>query len=89
MTTAEAVKAGIIPEPEPERGSHEHMVSLDNDYVLEAVINDLGKRNLSDYRDHETRWCADRLRAARAERRKRKAAGTYCPEVEPRPVAAS
>ena len=43
-----------------------------SDELLEAIIADLGKQNLSNYRDHETRWKAERLTAARQERKNRK-----------------
>ena len=41
------------------------------DAILLAIIADLARRNLRDYRDHAVRWCGRRLAAARAERRRR------------------
>lgn len=60
-------------------GSHEAIVASYSDATLEALINDIGRRNLSNLRDHETRFLAERSKAARAERRARKAAGNYNP----------
>lgn len=40
--------------------------------LLEAVIADLGARNLRDYQDHATRWQAERLTACRRERKNRR-----------------
>lgn len=57
--------------------THEAQVAGYPDALLVAVIEDLGKRNLRDMRDHETRWCAERSKAARAERRSRKGKGVW------------
>lgn len=43
-----------------------------SDDLLDAIIADLGNRNLRDYSNHETRWLAERASACRAERRRRK-----------------
>lgn len=77
MTTKQAVAAGLIPPPP---GSDEAVVRRYPDALVQAVIDDLGGRNLRDLRDHETRWLADRCKAARGERRRRKAAGKWNPE---------
>lgn len=63
-------QAAAIPIPP---GSHEGVVRTYSDEMLTRLIDDIGKRNLSDLRDHETRWLAERSKAARAERRRRKA----------------
>lgn len=65
------MKAGILTAP-PKRGSHEAIVATYSDDLLEVVIADLGRRNLRDYRDHETRFCAERLSASRTERKLRR-----------------
>lgn len=39
--------------------------------VLLAIRETLGKQNLSNLRDNETRWKADRVKAVRAEIRRR------------------
>lgn len=77
MTKKEAVRAGLM---KPEPGSHEAVVRGYSDELVQGIIDDLGKRNLRDLRDHATRWQAERSSAARAERRRRKAAGTWNPE---------
>lgn len=59
------------------RGNHELIVAAYPDALIEAVIADLGQRNLKDQRDHEVRWAAERCSAARHERQARKAAGTW------------
>lgn len=41
------------------------------DWLLDAVIKDLGGRNLRDYKDNAVRWAGERCKAARAERRRR------------------
>lgn len=69
MTSAQAARMGLI---EPPPGSHDAIVRTFPDWLLEAVIGDLGRRNLRDYRNHETRWLGERASAARAERRRRK-----------------
>lgn len=51
---------------------HIRAVSSYPDWLLDAVIDDLGKRNLRNYQDNETRWLAGRASAARAERRRRR-----------------
>jgi hypothetical protein len=61
---------------------HELAARRAPDWMIEAVIGDLGKRNLRNLRDHETRWCADRSKAFRAERRRRKQAKVYNPIME-------
>ena len=71
MSKKEAVRAGLIP---PEPGSHEAVVLGYSDTLLAGVIEDLGRRNLRDQRDHATRWAAERCSAARWERRRRKEA---------------
>jgi hypothetical protein len=53
---------------------HTTAVATYPNWLLEAVIRDMGERNLRNQRDHEVRWCAERSSAARAERRKREAA---------------
>jgi hypothetical protein len=52
--------------------AHDRAVSTYPDWLLDAVIDDLGRQNLRDYGNHETRWKAERSSAARAERRRRK-----------------
>lgn len=69
MSRKEAVRAGLVP---AEPGSHEAIVRGYPDWMLSAVIADLGKRNLRDQRDHATRWAAERCSAARWERKRRK-----------------
>jgi hypothetical protein len=59
--------------------THADAVAILSDSTIEAALQDLGKRNLSKQQDHETRWLADRSKALRAERRKRKGAGNYHP----------
>lgn len=76
ITSAQAIAAGLI---QPPPGSHEAIVRRYSDRLLEAVIADLGSRNLRNLRDHETRFLAERCKAARAERRRRKA--THTPAV--------
>jgi hypothetical protein len=56
---------------------HRRAVAGYSDATLGALIDDLGRRNLSNLRDHETRFLAERSKAARAERRDRKARGTW------------
>lgn len=56
---------------------HEVMLDGCSDGMIEGVIRDAEKRNLSNLRDHETRWWAERSRHARAIRRERQAAGTW------------
>lgn len=70
ITTTQAAALGIDAKPKP--GSHEAIVRTYSDALLEAVIEGHKHRNLRDYRDHETRWLGDRIKAARAERRRRK-----------------
>lgn len=74
MKRRDAVRAGLI---EPERGSHEWVVRAWPDTLLVHVIEDLGKRNLRDQRDHAVRWQAERCSAARHERKRRKEDGTW------------
>jgi hypothetical protein len=52
--------------------SHELAARSYSDGLIDAIIDDLGNRNLRDQRDHETRWLAQRSSALRAERRRRK-----------------
>lgn len=40
--------------------------------LLRQILADIGKRNLRDYRDHETRWLAARVSAVRKELKRRK-----------------
>jgi hypothetical protein len=47
------------------------------DWLLEAIYQDLSKRNLRDYSNDATRELAGRLGAIRFERNHRKALGTY------------
>lgn len=54
---------------------HAATVATYSDALLDALLADCGRRNLRDYRDHETRWLAARSSAARAERKRRKTAG--------------
>ena len=42
---------------------HAQIVAGLSPKLIPLIIDDLKKRNLRDYRDHETRWTADRLRA--------------------------
>lgn len=77
LTTAQATRAGIMPPTTlPPRtaapGSHAGIAATYSDDLLESIIADLGKRNLSNLRDHETRFLAERSKACRAERRARK-----------------
>jgi hypothetical protein len=51
--------------------AHALTVSQYSDDLLEAVFQDLSTQNLRNYKDHETRWKAERLTAIRAERNKR------------------
>lgn len=60
-----------------EAQSHLVTVAAYPDHLLEALIADLGSRNLRNLKDHEVRFLADRSKAARAERRKRQDAGKY------------
>ena len=60
-----------------EAQSHYVTVAAYPDHLLEALIADIGTRNLRNLRDHETRFLADRSKAARAERRERQAAGKW------------
>lgn len=52
--------------------SHGKAARLTSDSLLESVIGDLEKQNLSNLRDHETRWKAERIKEFRAERKLRK-----------------
>jgi hypothetical protein len=63
-----------IPHAIPASCSHAGIAATYDDELLEAIIADLGKRILSNLRDHETRFLAERLKACRAERRARKEA---------------
>ena len=72
LTTAQASAAGILKAPEPYPGSHAAIVRTYSPGLLDAVIDDLSRRNLRDYSNHATRWTAERLSEARAERRRRK-----------------
>lgn len=63
---------------------HEQAARRAPDWLVEAVITDLGSRNLRNLGDHETRWSADRCKAMRAERRRRKAERNYNPVMERR-----
>lgn len=67
----------------PDQGTHEAVVVTYSDALLEAVIQDLGRRNLRDQSDHEIRWSAQRLSAARAERRRRRGLPTRNPAGRP------
>lgn len=61
----------IPPKPPTE---HDKAVAQYSGELLEDIIADLSKRNLRDFKDHEVRWSAQRLKACRAERRRRKEA---------------
>jgi hypothetical protein len=80
-TAATAVSAGApgasAATAAPAASSHEGIAATYSDTVLEGIIADASRRNLRDYSDHETRWWAARSSACRAERRARKAAGTW------------
>lgn len=76
MNTAQATRLGLI---KPTPRSHEGVAASYSDQTIEAVIGDLGKRNLSNLRDHETRFLAERCKALRAERRNRKQLTTSKP----------
>lgn len=78
LSEKQARALGVIPEVAPRPGSHEGQVREYPDWLLEAIIADLGKRNLRDMRDHEVRWCAERCKAARAERRRRNGGRRPC-----------
>lgn len=52
---------------------HEKVAAAYPTALIQTIIAKEGKRNLRDYRDHETRWLGDRLKALRAELRARKA----------------
>lgn len=52
--------------------THDEIVALYPNDMLDKIIADLGARNLRDQRDHEIRWLAERSKALRAERRRRK-----------------
>lgn len=71
MTQRDAIRAGLMPAP---KGSHEAIVAGYSDELLAAIVKDCGKRNLRDQKDHEKRWLAERLSAARWERKRRKEA---------------
>lgn len=51
--------------------SHELAARSYSTPTLLAIREDLGGRNLSNLRNHETRWLADRCKAVRAELRQR------------------
>lgn len=69
---ATAMAAATVQELPIKPGSHQAIVASYSDELIEAVIADISRYNLRDLRDHETRWKAERLSAARAERRRRK-----------------
>lgn len=73
ISLKQAEQLGLTAPAPPKMGSHEWTVAQFSDRALEGTIAELSKRNLRDQSDHETRWCAARLSAARAERRQRKA----------------
>lgn len=86
LTSAQAAKLGLVPAKALRPGSHEAIVAAYPDALIEAVIADLGRRNLRDQRDHEVRWAAERCSAARHERAARKARGTWTlckPQTQP------
>ena len=56
----------------PALSPHDRAVRDYSDDLIEYAIADLGRRNLRDYGNHETRWMAERSSALRAERRRRK-----------------
>ena len=58
-----------IPKPRP--NPHEDWARMYSTEVLLAIRETLGKQNLSNLRDNETRWKADRVKAVRAEIRRR------------------
>ena len=51
--------------------AHSLTVSQYSDELIEAVYAELSPQNLRNYKDHETRWKAERLTAIRTERNKR------------------
>lgn len=53
---------------------HERAVEDYPDWLLKAIIADIGRRGraLADYRDHEMRWLGGRAKGARAVLRTRK-----------------
>ena len=87
LSADQAAKLGIVPSTALRPGSHAGVVAAYPDALIEAAIDDLGKRNLRNQQDHETRWCAERASALRAERRKRKDAGTW--SIQPRKKTAA
>jgi hypothetical protein len=76
---ATAMAAVTVAEIPMKPGSHQAIVRAYPDDLIEDIIADLGRYNLRDLRDHETRWKAERLSAARAERRRRKNSTTTKP----------
>ena len=52
--------------------THSEIVALYENWTLKKLIADLRTRNLRDYREHETRHLAERVKAASAELKKRK-----------------
>lgn len=63
----------------PPRWTDAQWVATYSDTALEGAYRDLRKRNLRNYEDPDIRDQANRLKALAAERRARKAAGTYHP----------
>jgi hypothetical protein len=51
----------------PAKWSHDWWVQGMETVELERIVSAFGKKNLRDYSDDETRWCALRLSAARRE----------------------
>ncbi len=76
---ATAMASVTVAEIPMKPGSHQAIVRTYSDDLIEDIIADLGRFNLRDLRDHETRWKAERLSAARAERRRRKNSTTTKP----------
>tara|TARA_R110001606_G_scaffold18114_2_gene68823 strand:+ start:1028 stop:1201 length:174 start_codon:yes stop_codon:yes gene_type:complete len=52
--------------------THDEIVALYPNDMLDKIIADLGARNLREQRDHGIRFLAERSKALRAERRHRK-----------------
>ena len=52
--------------------SHAKIIAAYPDHLVSAIIADLGGRNLRDYKDPAVRWCGERVKAARAEAKRRK-----------------
>ena len=68
-TPLQMLKAGCL--PPVEYHSHQDWVRDLSDPVLDVVRKTLGRQNLSDLTDEETRWKAERLSWVRMEIRRR------------------